>query len=49
MVNYEQLSSEIFDGNNVTAENHRLLKLATYASVITASVLINAYGAVHQH
>ena len=42
MVNYEQLSSEIFDGNNVTAENHRLLKLATYASVITASVLIIA-------
>ncbi|OED47385.1 divalent metal cation transporter FieF [Endozoicomonas sp. (ex Bugula neritina AB1)] len=28
------------DGKNVTAENHRLMKLATYASVITASLLI---------
>lgn len=42
MVNYAQVSSEMSDENTVTTQHHRLLKLATYASVITASILIIA-------
>ena len=47
MVNYVRLSSDTSDenatgktGKIVSAESHRLLKLATYASVLTASLLI---------
>lgn len=42
MINYTQVTSEFNDGQYVTAENNRLLKFATYASVATASILILA-------
>ncbi|MGB1272498.1 MAG: cation transporter [Endozoicomonas sp.] len=42
MINYTRVTSEFNDGQNVTAENDRLLKIATYASVATASILILA-------
>ena len=41
MIDYTGISLELHDRHNVTTE-HRLLKLATYASVLTASILIIA-------